>query len=234
MPRPPKPTITQRIGETDPVFSMGQRAWDFASYFWGPITISGLWGCAVTVAAYLSTWWEWLGPLGVVGLAFVVSMGAWLIIAAASNLRSKSAKNRAEEIAYSAFKPNNDAVNPLLSEFHNQRILVNDVMHPFKKTIENKTFTKCELVGPANILLSHGSHITGCGFYNCDLIPTKKSVHIQNAIVFTHSQMISSQFWNCTIYVHPDVIPHFEQMKPYYVSMTGDPAIDNRLPPNIA
>lgn len=63
-------------------------------------------------------------------------------------------------------------INPLQDHFENVRIYLADLKPPLGYVIEGKTFRRCEIIGPANLILeaSHPSAggMVGCSFYSSD------------------------------------------------------------------
>lgn len=228
--KPTKSSLRQRIGEADPVFSMGQRVWDWITYAWGPITLAGLWSAAVSAAAYFSDWWQWLGPPGVVLLALGVFLISLTVLCILGYIRALVATRRLERSMLEEWQVRADQVNPLDREFHTKRIKVMDLANPVTRMIANKRFIDCELMGPANIILMatapNAFSMTGTHLNNCDVVVIKDQVMMYNVIALEDSTIFNGKIFNCTIYIPQQMVPAFSAMNASFLTLTGDPAID--------
>jgi hypothetical protein len=125
-----------------------------------------------------------------------------------------------------------DAVNPLALEFTRQRIRLQDIANPITKRIANKQFIDCELLGPANIVASKNSKLSGIGMVNCDFIVMQPDTPVHNVIVIEDTTIFGGHLLQCTVFVPPVLVKSFAEMGVKFVTLTGAPEIDNPKPPN--
>jgi len=50
------------------------------------------------------------------------------------------------------FYQSKDRIDPMQSVFERKRILITDLLPPIGRSIVGKSFTDCEIVGPANVV----------------------------------------------------------------------------------
>ncbi|WP_293983694.1 hypothetical protein [Sphingobium sp.] len=195
--------------------------------FWPalPVAVSGL------VTAKLSESVVWIARFGAFGwwCAFVTGVLAGL---ASATLFAVFKERMARAHAITKWSKEVDNINPLDDQFTRKRIRISDLEHPTTHRIAGKRFIDCQLVGPATIAFLNQTHISGIGFINCDLIPTKDVFFAFNPIGVERTQIIGGQICNATIYLHPSILKSMEAdgMHPYYPVLTGNTEIDARLP----
>lgn len=183
------------------------------------------------VTGYLSQGVAWIDQFGAFGwwsaglLGFLV---AALGLALAGIGREKWAIARATR----KWAGQVDDINPLDTEFHKKRIRLVDLAHPITFKIKGKRFIDCQLVGPANLVLLSGINLNSNTFTKCDFVPTKKELYVLNAIGLEDCEVIGGEILETVLFVHPDIVALLEGSgsAPFYVSITGDEAIDARRP----
>ena len=77
-----------------------------------------------------------------------------------------------------------------------------DISSPVDNSIVGKTFTRCEIIGPATVFFVGSGHIQDCMFMNCDFIAAKKGASIHNAI-----KLNDCVIRNCLIYGVTFIVP---------------------------
>jgi hypothetical protein len=86
-----------------------------------------------------------------------------------------------------------------------------DFVHPVSKRVDGKVFTNCELMGPANILIS-GGNATSVSFNGCDVILVKQTPSLFTCMRFDDIHIIGGSFWNVTIFITPNNVESFLKM----------------------
>lgn len=191
-------------------------------------------GTGIVSVGAMSGWFsssvEWINAFGPFGWLMASLMGALLasiVIAVFAFSRQKFAEARLLNRDEKQRPP--DAINPLNYEFHRQRISLQDLKHPVTGQISGKSFTDCELLGPANILIWQNCNLTGVGFGNCDFVLTKQKSFLRNVIPLRDVSVRGGDIINATIFVHPDTFAEVRKMPGItFVNQTGDEEIDSR------
>lgn len=137
------------LGKADSWFAVGQWVWDRAYAF----VISAGGAAMIGALAKATSWISAYGPVawGAIGLSAFVILYVLLIWGrgrlAAARLERASAMiaERASEHA---------TVNPLSEDFRNQRIRLTDLYTPTGDPIFDRTFRRCDLIGPAVVWVS--------------------------------------------------------------------------------
>lgn len=163
------------------------------------------------ITGWISTYSEWVSQFGAVGWVFsglIAAVITSLVVLMAVIIRVQWIKGRAinkwfEEV---------DDFNPMDEQFHKKRISIRHLEDPAAAKIDGKTFVNCDLIGPANIVFLEGSNLSHTGFYNCDIVPVKEDVPIQNAIGFSNVTITRSRIIRATILVPPPMMHHFISM----------------------
>lgn len=124
------------------------------------LTANGLWslipaGAVVVItqrlaatASYLEVW----GPFGWWMLALAAGIVSYLAISGGGLwLESRKLKRLQRKIAENALSP--DLINPLANRFFQQRISLQHLSDPLGHTLVNKEFDRCQLIGPATVVI---------------------------------------------------------------------------------
>jgi len=177
-------------------------------------------------SAYLTAATEWLNQFGAMAWFIAALVGALLsatlciLIAMLRHLWI-----RATLIAKWAEK--SDRVNPLLDEFSRERIDLNEIVDPTRRLIKNKRFSRCEIVGRSNIILTGNSILMNTTMHNCDLVViSPRAKRIMNAIELRDVHVVECGIFDCTILISQNLLDTFIQMRAEFISLTGRPEID--------
>jgi len=90
-------------------------------------------------------------------------------------------------------------VNPTKRIFESERIFLTDLANPVTGRINKKTFSGCEILGPANIILIGSGQMIDSGFFSCDFIAIKDDKRIQNVIVVDECSFRECEFYRVSI-----------------------------------
>lgn len=200
------------------------------AWLWALLVPSGIVGIVTGWIAYGTHWLNQYGAIAwwVAGLAgfmissFALGGFAWLRL-----LWIKGSAIR-------KWKRDVDSINPLDSEFTKQRILVRDIANPITRFIEEKKFTDCELIGPANIFFVSDVEMYGTGFVNCDLVPVRNNVAMANVIGLKKIKMTHGRVYNCTIFFPLELSDKMLSVpNSIAVALTGNLAYDSRKSPGL-
>ena len=154
-------------------------------------------------AAHATEWLNEYGPItwvasGFVGV-FLLSMVSWFGVLTLTKLRTIMLIRKISERA--------DAINPMDQHFYSKRINLQWFVPPSGDEVQNKTFTKCEIIGPLNIIP-----------FQCPII---KSVYVSADYIVVRNETLGRTilnghvFRNCT----------FVECKFYYISfLVGEAA----------
>ena len=93
-----------------------------------------------------------------------------------------------------------DGVNPMDDSFSRKRIKINDFVSPAHGLIENKVFDRCELIGPALVLLN-GGQMHSPQLLDCNFVCCKDNVPVFNAIVLKDSSLINCKLYRMTFLI---------------------------------
>lgn len=148
-------------------------------------------------------------------LAFVVV--AWIAVAIRNGIISGTIRRR--------FYEQTDRINPLDTQFHNQRIKLADLMPPTGSEIEGKSFVGCEIIGPSNIAI-RGSHLTGCNFAIADAVLVKEGANVKNALAFRDCHFSKCKFYWVTLLVPEKQGEEFERGIPGLIWLNPSPPVE--------
>lgn len=113
-----------------------------------------------------------------------------------------------------------DAVNPMATHFNQQRITISDLAHPITQRVVGKTFTHCELIGPANIIFLGSGTAANVGFIDCDIVVVKENVFVRNITVLEDCNFVGGKIWKCTVMMPEVMFKKMEQEMPGLTSIT--------------
>jgi hypothetical protein len=167
---------------------------------------------AATIGAWAASATEWInqyGPIAWVATAFICAGLTVFIFWGASKIKL----NWETASATKKWKQDVTNINPLDNEFNRKRINFKDLVHPIHRKIIGKTFTHCELMGPANIILEN-CMLNGVVFHDCDIVITKEgaSVKIVNMVILQRCNFVGGEIFTCTIFAEPEARAAFEAM----------------------
>lgn len=191
---------SDHLGKLDAWWSLAERGWGIVQTYLVPIGLGGL----MMVSASITDWLHDAGPVvwGAIGVAtFFVTLlihGWWVSRRATSRLTNVHA-SIAEKIE------GRSPINPMAERFFKQRVRLHDLRNPVGAPIENRTFEKCELMGPATIVLAAGSEIAHCEFNNVEFakIPLATLRPKPNKMFFHKCTIRHSKIYNVLVLV-PD------------------------------
>lgn len=90
-------------------------------------------------------------------------------------------------------------VNPTKRTSENERIFVHDLANPITGRIEGKQFSRCEILGPANLVFIGAGQMNKSNLEGCDLIAIKEGALIHNAIVMEDCSLVECTVYRCTL-----------------------------------
>jgi hypothetical protein len=172
----------------------------FGQQIWSLLSSLGIVGGTGIAMGWLASATEWLnayGPIayGGIGLASAfVAAGALALIGVGRERLSRVQLN-----ARLATTPT--TVNPLEDTFQRVRINVADFECPFNQLYQGKTFIKCELTGPANVIFFGSVNIEDSPRIDCEFVSYNRKVKIRNAIVFENPTFRGCVLYRLTIFV---------------------------------
>ncbi len=161
---------------------------------------------AVTWSAALSGY-----PLGSLGLVLTVAATSTAIYAAVSRGRLWNARRSVEKATerYIEARVSKSTVNPLDVAFTSQRIDFRDLIRPLTSEVKGKTFVRCQIIGPMNVVLLGSTNLANPNGIACEAVYTNNDVYISNAINIIDCDFRDCEFFNITFMVTPDSYPHF-------------------------
>ncbi len=156
-------------------------------------------GVAGGWSAWASDAFHVYGPAALVFGFFAAALAFAVIVAGLSWSRAQIAKASLLREAAKAPSP----VNPLDAQFDSKRISLNNFVNPLYEPVVGKIFARCELVGPATVMLS-GSHINnskfnpwaGCAFVIC---PAQIGGFSTDVIIIQDCNFVDYIFINCVV-----------------------------------
>ena len=164
-------------------------------------------GVVSGVVARATAWIEPWGPIGwwAAGLCGALLAGLLFVLFAVAYAKVIDA--RLKRRVYGS----NDRLNPREAFFENKSIKIADLAYPFAPIVLRKTFLKCDLVGPCNIVLTGNTEITGCGgdINQAAIINLKANDRIFNAIVFHDCTIRECNVFQVTFLVQEDIYQRF-------------------------
>lgn len=126
----------------------------------GSSAFAVIWGWAASAA-------QWLDGYGPIAWVAAATAGAGFFILL--SLGYAEARQRLVRASIERrFFDRPDAINPLEVDFRRQRIRIADLVSPIEPKVRGKTFTECEVIGPANVVLLSSGPGTG-SMQHCDL-----------------------------------------------------------------
>lgn len=173
------------------------------------------------ISAWLANKIEWINQFGAFGwwsAALLGALCATLTLLAFSSLRLSWHKGS----AIRRWKESVDSIDPMLKSFDKKRIDISDVKDPITNSISDKTFTDCDLLGPANLMFSGVINLDRVQFINCDVVPIKDGVWLFNVIEMKDVNVISGRIHRCTLFVSSGSLPDFRKLGVEFVSIATD------------
>jgi hypothetical protein len=171
----------QRLDDIQKRLKVPLKAWELVAVIVKICTILG--SVALPVWAALgSTWLAVYGPIAWVGAGAggLLCLAALMALYAHYRTYMATARTMEERLAIK------DVVNPLDSNFDSKRISLDKLVFPVDKSITNKAFHRCEIIGPAIVFITGPmqSYFLDSEIINCDHVAVKQGVYVYNAIKF--------------------------------------------------
>lgn len=211
------------FSKTDSIFAVFQLLWDRGSAFVASAAGAAVMGALAKATAWVSAY----GPIawGLIGLTSFAALYALMIW----GRKTTSASRRDRANALVAERAAEFAtVNPLAPHFVNQRIRLSDLHSPFGEPLRDRTFSGCDLIGPAVILLSHMTVYRGNIPNNVEYIRVNGR-HIQmwpNKLTIIGGTIENCRLYNVIFVIPEDFVGVFEGLFIDDVPWANDPPIN--------
>ena len=183
-----------------------ERAWSIFSNW---TVISGLLSGALMI--YLSAITNWIasrGPAAVGGIGIATALAVSLSISRIRLWAARRATEKATERFIEA-RVSKSNVNPLDVTFTNQRIDLRDLTRPLTTMIKGKSFVRCQIVGPVNVILWGTTNLANPTGVGCEAVYCDNDVHSTNAIFLADCDFRDCEFFNTTFLVFNFQFDHF-------------------------
>ena len=118
------------------------------------------------------------------------------------------AVERANE-RYIQARVSKSTINPLDVTFTNERIDLRDLIRPLTNEIKGKTFVRCQIVGPINLVLWGNTNMANPDGIACEAVYADNAAPIANAVFMTNCDFRDCEFFNVTFLVQPHQYNHF-------------------------
>lgn len=176
----------------------------------GAVGVASGWAArgSATINQFGTVGWLAAGVLG-----FLLTSIGFLALALAKE-KLISAK------AFSDWTLPTDAANPMADNYNRQRIAIRDIAHPVTNRIVGKTFTQCEIIGPANIILWGKGTVAGVGFMDCDIVVVKDNTFVRNIFVLENCNLVGGSIWRCTVFMPEDMFRKVQREIPSFEAIT--------------
>jgi len=202
---------------------------DLAGYVWSGLVIVNTFVTAHF--ASLNAWIASFGPLGYWSVGLLGGLLAALIGLLIARIRLWWITGAAID----KWKKDVSSVNPLDDQFTKLRLRLLDLAHPITKKISNKTFVNCELMGPANIMVTGTGGFNTTSFMNCDIVvmrPPPPELPVHNCVVLENVHVVGGSLWNVTLLIPLTMVPTFQAMGATILTAIPDAAPVLPLTPN--
>lgn len=156
-------------------------------------------------ATYAANLFQQYFPLSWV-IAGFIGAGAWVLF-----LRTYQSARRMRLMNqyYEDVRRTSDTVNPLETVFTNKRINIRDLMPPIGSEIRGRTFVKCDIVGPANLVVWDDVNISEASGQNVDGVLLSENPRYFNSIFLVKCDFRQCMFYNITFLVHRSQYHYF-------------------------
>jgi len=173
---------------------------------WAIIGGPALVTAATAYLASLSGWINQFGAFAWVIAGLLAGLLVLLIVLTFFEIRSMHLRSS----AIKQWQANSDFINPLNKTFNGKRINFSDLSDPITREIKGKTFTDCELNGPAVVVIDGDCCFDNVQFANCDVIVLRKGpLSIYTGIFIRNTKFISSRIASSTILIGASSIDYF-------------------------
>jgi hypothetical protein len=224
-----KKSLIQNILRLEPGISLLDIILDKLVSIW-PQLLSAF--IAAGGATYFSSITNWAQDIGGLGVWILITAAFLLTYLSITLVRYQNAKRKVLESQASLIDKLHADITPMNaieSSYSKVKIKIADLNNPIKNSIQNKTFTNCQVLGPANVLLLGSSNVINCEFINCDFVVIRNNITIYNVIVLKDISFINCELTQLTFYIPLDAISKFSNTPGIgFISLTGDTKLDSK------
>lgn len=182
--------------------------WKYFARLADALGVLGIQGLAAMVgsftlfawAASATAWLNAYGPIawvgsGVVGILLLIGClmlwARYRMFAATADVVAKQAES-------------DDVVNPLHDSFDRHRVRLSQIASPIDNLVDGKTFNRCEILGPANVVILDGIVMQDNELYGCDFAVVRIGAHVSNAVKLRRCTINRSKLHGITFLIPPD------------------------------
>jgi hypothetical protein len=191
------------------IFERATSRLDTAGYIWTGFTL-----VSTFVTAHFASANNWIASFGAIGYWSAGLLGG-LVVALIGLVIARIRLWWLTGGAIDKWKKDVSSVNPLDDQFTKLRLRLSDLAHPITKKISNKTLVNCELMGPANVIVTGNGGFNSAAFMNCDIVvlrPPPPEIPVHNCIVLDNVHVIGGSIWNVTLLIPREMVHTFENM----------------------
>lgn len=156
---------------------------------------------SIAIPAWAAWATDWLSVWGPISWVFCGLIGA-LLFSALALIWAAHKKLLAMAQYHSAMSKPPSRVNPLRSDFTDEKLDLDEFFHPIFKQHRGKTFRRCHIHGPGAMVILGES-----GFYDhvlnhCDIVEVANGTAM-SCVIFDRTTFIECQFFNVTFLMAP-------------------------------
>lgn len=215
------------LSKVDSWLAVTQWLWDRTYAFVASTAGAAMIGALAKATGWVSAY----GPLawGLIALATFVLLYT-LLIWGRSRLAAARKERAAAMIAERTAE--HSTVNPLAEDFRNQRIRLVDLYTPFGDPIFDRTFRRCDLIGPAVIWLSPQTSFRRNRGDNVEYIKVNAFTAQKwpNKLGIVRGSIEDCYLANVIIIVHDEHASNFEGMFEHRIQWMNDPIPQDEKP----
>lgn len=200
----------RRVLKLEPSVSLGwwavERLWSIFSNW---TILSGLIGGSImSYWSAVSRWADTYGPAVVGGIGIAAAL---VIMLCVSRIRLWNARRDLEKanIRYVEARSSMSSINPLADVFTSERIDLRDLTRPLTNSVSSKTFVRCQIVGPVNVVLQGNTNMANPNGIACEAVYANNGTRISNVIELIDCDFRNCEFFNVTFIVLPYQFDHF-------------------------
>jgi hypothetical protein len=168
-----------------------------AEWAWriGVFVFIGASGTTTALVAKADPLLKALGPIYWIGVGAIVALAISLIL----YLTKSSQLKQSEADLNRALSVPRSTINPLLNNFTDSIIPLEDLRLPRSQLHENKHFSRCKFVGPAAVAILGGTYIRTRFLDNGDVIALPDDVVLSGVIILKNCTVEDCEFIRTTI-----------------------------------
>jgi len=176
-------------------------------------------GAVGVVTAYLASFVEAVNRYGAFGwwsvglIAFFLTS---IALACIGLFREKISLVR----AYREWPIRTDQINPLKETFEAERISISDLRHPYSQIVEGKSFSRCQLIGPANIAFMGHGLLQKLHYDRCEILIVRDDAPMGNVTVFQDCTLRDCSLVHCSIFVTQQIYEQMQAEMPGILALT--------------